>query len=68
MQATATNLINLKTTRKALRQARAKGITFCRSGFHHWQILKDRRFEVRSGKLLTVERCARCQAERTRLL
>ena len=62
-----TNLINLHTARKARLQARAKGITLCRSGFHHWQIATHQPFQVQGGKLLTVEHCQRCQQERTRL-
>lgn len=26
---------------------------------HKWQLLPDRRFDVKAGKLLTVERCRR---------
>jgi len=37
-----------------------RGKTLCRSGFHKWQIIKERQFDVRQGKLLTVYRCQRC--------
>jgi hypothetical protein len=68
MQATTANLINLKTARKARRQRRAAGVTLCRNGFHKWTTVTERRFEVHAGKLLTAERCPRCQVVRTRLL
>ena len=50
------------------RRTRADRQTLCRSGFHKWQVLADRRFDVKQGKLLTVERCRRCGEQRTRLL
>ncbi len=37
-----------------------KGKTLCRSGFHKWQVVKEKQFDVRQGKLVTVYRCARC--------
>mgnify|MGYP001597585809 CR=1 FL=1 len=50
------------------RRARADRQTLCRSGFHKWQVLTGRRFDVKAGKLLTVERCRRYGEQRTRLL
>lgn len=32
----------------------------CQYGHHAWQISKDRRFDVKSGKLVTHFRCTRC--------
>lgn len=32
----------------------------CRHGFHKWKVDKERRFDVKQGKLLTVYRCERC--------
>jgi hypothetical protein len=37
-----------------------KGKTLCKSGFHKWIILKDRQFDVKQGKLVTVYQCKRC--------
>src|SRR3569623_2840819 len=37
----------------------------CRSGFHKWEVLTERRFDVKQGKLLTASRCARCGATKT---
>ncbi|MDG9671688.1 hypothetical protein ONV78_28385 [Hahella sp. CR1] len=39
---------------------KAKGKTLCRNGFHKWEISKEKQFDVKSGKLVTVYRCARC--------
>ena len=37
-----------------------KGKTLCRSGFHKWVIVNDKKFDVKQGKLVTVYRCERC--------
>jgi hypothetical protein len=57
------NVINL---RKA-KQKRAEGKTLCGSGFHKWEVLNERRFDVKQGKLVSIERCLRCKQQRTRL-
>jgi len=56
------NIVNL---RKA-KQKRAEGKTLCTSGFHKWEIVSERRFDVKQGKLVTAERCTRCGQVRTR--
>jgi hypothetical protein len=48
------------------RQRRAEQQTLCRSGFHKWQVETAGRFDVRQGKLLTVECCRRCGEQRLR--
>jgi hypothetical protein len=62
------NIIHLTTARQAHQRTRASGVTYCRSGFHQWQIVIEQRFDVREGKLLTVERCTRCSQTRNRSL
>lgn len=37
-----------------------KGKTLCRSGFHKWDVVKEKQFDVKQGKLVTVYRCSRC--------
>ena len=37
-----------------------KGKTLCRSGFHKWEIITDKKFDVKRGKLMTVYQCKRC--------
>jgi len=44
---------------------KAKGKTLCKSGFHKWAIDKDRRFDSRQGRLVTVYRCERCGVVKT---
>jgi hypothetical protein len=61
------NIINLQTARHSRRQTKASGITLCKSGFQKWQPIPEQRFDVRQGKLLTAERCTRCNQERTKL-
>jgi hypothetical protein len=48
------------------KQKRAEGKTLCTSGFHKWELLNERRFDVKQGKLVSTERCKRCGVERTK--
>lgn len=57
------NVINLKKAK----QKRADGKTMCSSGFHKWELLSARRFDVKQGKLVSTERCKRCGEERIKL-
>ena len=41
-----------------------RGKTLCDSGFHQWEIVQENSFDVKRGKLVTLLRCARCQATR----
>lgn len=51
---------------RKVKNKRAEGQVLCDSGFHKWQVLKQSQFDVRQGRLVTVERCVRCGAQRTR--
>ncbi len=42
-----------------------KGNTLCRNGFHKWQIVQEKQFDVKQGKLVTVYKCSRCGVERS---
>ncbi len=44
----------------------ARGKTLCRNGLHKWLVDKERQFDVKQGRLVTVYRCSRCGASRTR--
>jgi hypothetical protein len=57
------SVINLRK----YKQKRAEGQTLCSSGFHKWQPLGERRFDVKAGKLVSAERCKRCGVERVKL-
>ncbi|GAB2191068.1 hypothetical protein [Sessilibacter sp. MAH2] len=45
-----------------------KGKTLCRSGFHRWKIVTEKKFDVKQGRLVTVSRCERCGAEKVERL
>ena len=36
------------------------GMTLWRHGHHKWVVDKDKQFDVKQGKLVTVWRCSRC--------
>jgi len=41
--------------------------TLCRSGFHQWQVAREKQFDVKQGRLVTVYRCKRCGATKNEL-
>jgi len=45
-----------------------KGKSLCRSGFHKWKIVTEKRFDVKQGKLVTLSHCERCGKEKTETL
>lgn len=45
--------------KKSLKE-KHKGKTLCRNGHHKWQVDKEKRFDVKQGKLVTSYTCARC--------
>jgi hypothetical protein len=45
-----------------------KGKTLCESGFHKWEISKDKQFDSRQGKLVTLYVCQRCGATKSKNL
>ena len=49
-------------------QKKAEGKTLCRSGFHRWKTVSERKFDVKQGKLVTLLRCERCGKEQTKFL
>ena len=44
---------------------KAKGNTLCRRGFHKWAVQKERQFDVKQGRLVTVYECTRCGVVKT---
>ena len=42
-----------------------KGKTLCKSGFHKWEIFKEKQFDVKQGKLVTVYKCMRCGKQKS---
>lgn len=51
--------------KKPTAQERHRGKTLCKSGFHKWEVVKERPFDVKTGKLVTLYRCRRCGATKT---
>ena len=47
---------------------RHKGKALCQSGFHKWEILKEKQFDVKQGKLITVYQCKRCAKIKSKAL
>lgn len=37
----------------------------CKSGFHKWQVIQEKQFDVKQGRLITLYRCSRCGATRS---
>ena len=60
------DIVRLDKFKAKQRQARAKGVTLCRNGFHRWKLVSERRFDVKHGRLLTTYRCERCGTEKHR--
>ena len=44
---------------------RPRKLGLCQHGFHAWKICKEKRFDVKAGKLVTAYECSRCGATRT---
>ena len=45
-----------------------KGNSLCRSGFHKWEVLKEKQFDVKQGMLITVYQCTRCAKIKSKAL
>lgn len=54
----------IKFRKPGLNEKHEKKI-LCKSGFHKWQVVQDKQFDVRQGRLITLYRCSRCGATRT---
>ena len=50
--------------RKPAAAVKHKGKTLCKSGFHRWEVVPGKPFDVKQGKLVTHFRCSRCGATR----
>lgn len=48
-------------------RAKNKRSSLCSNGHHGWVVEKQTRFDIKAGKLVTVERCRRCGKTRHRL-
>jgi len=53
--------------RKPALAERARQKTMCRSNLHKWKVDKQKRFDVKAGRLVSVWRCERCGKTKTEL-
>ncbi len=44
----------------------AKRSTLCANNHHKWKASKNSQFDVKKGKLLTIDICTRCGKQRNR--
>jgi len=51
--------------RKQRRKQTARGKTLCARGFHKWIDDEKKQFDVKQGRLISIQRCERCGAEKT---
>lgn len=42
-----------------------KGNILCNRNFHKWEVDKERQFDTKQGKLVTVYKCKRCGKMKT---
>lgn len=45
-----------------------QGKTLCKSGFHKWEIVHEKQFDVKQGKLVTIFKCTRCGVGKSKTL
>lgn len=45
-----------------------KGKGLCREGHHKWEVCKEKQFDSRQGRLVTVYRCKRCGKQKVKAL
>lgn len=43
-----------------------KKLGMCQYGHHKWVVDKNKKFDVREGKLITRYKCSRCGAEKVK--
>ena len=54
--------------RKPKAAEKARGGTLCKRGFHKWVICKEKQFDVKQGRLVSVFRCSRCGVLKSKAL
>ena len=59
--------IDLGKFRKQRRKQTARGKTLCARGFHKWIDDEKKQFDVKQGRLISIQRCERCGVEKTRV-
>jgi len=56
-----------KKARSTAAKSRAQGVTLCKRGFHKWADEAKKQFDVKQGKLVSIQRCTRCGRQKTRV-
>ncbi|HCD26548.1 MAG TPA: hypothetical protein DER02_03450 [Gammaproteobacteria bacterium] len=51
---------DLNKYKKKRRKENAKATTLCKSGFHKWTDDPKKQFDVREGRLISIQICSRC--------
>ena len=46
--------------KKKTQSEKHKRKTLCRNGFHKWEVVNEKQFDVKQGRLVTVYACRRC--------
>ncbi len=63
------NVTRLTTKRRTTtHRQRRRGVSLCRTNHHKWEVMTERRFDVKLGKLVTQMKCSRCAATKVELL
>jgi len=60
------NIVSFTKVKKA--RAKQNTLGLCQHGFHKWQICKEKQFDSKKGRLVTVFRCQRCQKEKVKAI
>lgn len=47
------------------KKAAARKSVLCLNNHHRWKVSKQNQFDVKQGKLVTIEKCTRCAKTRT---
>jgi hypothetical protein len=53
-------MVEILAFKKQKLSQKHKGKTLCRSGFHKWEIITEKQFDVKLGRLVTIYKCQRC--------
>ena len=62
------NIIRLDKKKAEKRASRAKAKTLCASGLHKWVIDQKKQFDSKQGRLVTIYRCQRCNAQKVKAI
>ena len=54
--------------RKKKLSEKHKGKTLCKNGFHKWEVINEKQFDVKQGKLVTVYACSRCGVQKVKAI